>query len=655
MRRQIFWGRFQFRETERGYIVMFQRSRIKLKNRRLLFNKKTSDNFSLYRIFRFAWNLMSRKTRLRLTLLGVSQSFVNLLDLVGISLVAILTGLSIAELRGIPYPKSAVTLFQFLGLEEALFVTQMSILAGATLLFFAMKTFLSVLISKSQLNLLAGETTSLGLRTLQFIFQSGYVTFITKRHQDLLQATSGAANAIILNFIGNISQLITDIFMAIVLIFGLFVFDQTLGWMFILYFGLIFLVLARFTANPVRRAGRDGVNRSNSANQLTLNSFDLFRELTLAGKLEETEERITALRQDQLMINARMQFIPILTKYILELAVIFGIFIVAASQVIFNDSTKGITALILFITATSRGVPALLRAHLAFLGAKTAAGVAHNALEFFPELQTFQNPKSFDLKNRDSNKDLGQHTNTFQANVVLENVKFQYPKSSSLAIDNVSLKIKSGEFVAIVGASGSGKSTLINLILGFLKPDSGKVMISGFEPALTLRLSPRKIMLVPQEVSLLDASLLANITLDLSQESLDAEVVQAISSAGLNEFVANLPEGVLTRIGGKGVRLSGGQKQKVALARIFFQNPSLIVLDEATSSLDNVSESLITNEIIAKFKNATRIVIAHRLSTVKGADLLVYMESGKIVKVGTFDEVRRKVPGFQKQVELGNL
>jgi ABC-type bacteriocin/lantibiotic exporter with double-glycine peptidase domain len=223
-------------------------------------------------------------------------------------------------------------------------------------------------------------------------------------------------------------------------------------------------------------------------------------------------------------------------------------------------------------------------------------------------------------------------------------ISFRYPNTEKLVVDNVNLAIKVGSKVAFVGSTGEGKSTLIDIILGLLEPNSGQILIDGHPlGSADVRQWQRSIGYVPQQIYLSDHSIYSNIAFGECETSIDFDAVEkAAAIAGLYDFVSKeLPLGFDTKVGEHGVRLSGGQRQRIGIARAIYRQPQVLVLDEATSALDSLTEQTVMSNIFATAQVQTVIIIAHRLATVKGCDMIYLVEGGKIKSEGTYEHLAR--------------
>ncbi|NEQ55076.1 MAG: ATP-binding cassette domain-containing protein, partial [Leptolyngbya sp. SIO3F4] len=241
----------------------------------------------------------------------------------------------------------------------------------------------------------------------------------------------------------------------------------------------------------------------------------------------------------------------------------------------------------------------------------------------------------------ESNQDK-QIVNRVTGTFCFENVSFTYPEQSYPALREIELTIAAGETIALVGPSGAGKSTLANLIIGFLRPTSGQILLDGQDMnQLDLRTYRQFVSVVAQETILFEGSVRDNIIYG-TESVTDTHLKQAIRDAQAEDFIVQLPQGLNTFIGENGVRLSGGQRQRLAIARALIRNPRILILDEATASLDTVSEAMIQSALSKLLKGRTTFVIAHRLSTIRQADRIVVLDQGQIQEIGSHHQLLKR-------------
>lgn len=228
-----------------------------------------------------------------------------------------------------------------------------------------------------------------------------------------------------------------------------------------------------------------------------------------------------------------------------------------------------------------------------------------------------------------------------QGTIRFENASFHYGKDSG-GIDDITIDVPAGKTVALVGRSGSGKSTMVNLLLRFYDVNKGKITIDGQDiREVTLNSLRSSMSLVSQEIVLFDDTIRSNIAYGRMEAS-EAEIIEAAKMAAADEFIAKLPQGYDTVIGPHGVKLSGGQRQRIAIARAMLKNSPILLLDEATSSLDNTSERIVQDALEKLMQHRTTLVVAHRLSTIRNADIIYVLDHGHILEYGSHDELMQK-------------
>ena len=228
----------------------------------------------------------------------------------------------------------------------------------------------------------------------------------------------------------------------------------------------------------------------------------------------------------------------------------------------------------------------------------------------------------------------------FSTQVVLNQVSYSYPEASKPSIQNISLTLKKGQAIALIGKSGAGKTTLVDIVLGLLRPQTGDIQVDGVSVYNNLRQWQNLIGYIPQSIFLMDDTLERNIAFGLLDEQINPALLRkAIEAAQLSQLVEELPDGIKTQLGERGVRLSGGQRQRIGIARALYHEREILVLDEATAALDNETERLVNDSIKALSGQKTLIIIAHRLTTVEHCDRIYLMEQGRIAKEGSYAEI----------------
>ena len=302
-------------------------------------------------------------------------------------------------------------------------------------------------------------------------------------------------------------------------------------------------------------------------------------------------------------------------------------------------------------------MPAVMRMQIASLSIRRAEAPASKAFALAQELESLPDPSLYSqIDTKEARRHLQLGFPDFRPEIVADMVSVSYPRSQMPAIQEVSFKVGAGESVAVVGSTGAGKSTLADALLGVAIPQEGEIRIGGLSPSAAISKWPGGVAYVPQEVALVNGTVRENVAIGLPSQVFDDRWVwEALERSHLAEFLQAERSGLDTLIGENGMRLSGGQRQRLGVARALFTRPRLLVLDEATSSLDSQTEWAIAETLKELEGTVTTITIAHRLATIRHCNLVLYLERGRVVASGSFIEVRNQSKAFNRQAELLGL
>lgn len=413
-------------------------------------------------------------------------------------------------------------------------------------------------------------------------------------------------------------------------------------------FGITIVGTQLFSRSRARRIGLQLSDQNLVAWTSLLPLIEGFREVRLTESRERFLSSFRRSKTESAAASRDLALISELPKYSLEIALILGIGAIAAVVSLVGDPSQTVAVLGVFAAAAGRITPTLNRLAFTFVQIRSAS-VSVEVLE--EALETLPNLTAVTASTLEENE-----AEPLSGDIVLADVGYHYPDSSEWSVRHVSTTIPRGSSVAIAGSSGAGKSTLLDLILGLFTPREGSIAVAGTSVHSRPHAWMRSLGVVSQDVYLINGSVRENIAFGVPEELIDDALLrQVIADAQLEDLVSELPDGLDTRLGERGVRISGGQRQRIGIARALFRQPQVLVLDEATSALDNKTEHLITRTIDALSGRLTIVIVAHRLSTIRNVDKLIYMSKGTIAAEGSFEDVTASSAEFAELVELGRL
>lgn len=603
---------------------------------------------ALFSVAGRALALLPQRSRRKLFLLAGVQLLLGLIDLISIGLVGLIGTLAVSGVQS-THPTGlvgeAVSLLHIANLEAQQQVAVLGLAAG---FMFIGRTAASIVLIRRALHFLAARgaelSASMGARVL-----AQPLWFVQARTtQELLYAVTSGANALVLGVLGTLVALLADASMLIAVAILMLIASPLVALgAGVLLAGLVKAMHAS-TVGRAERLGSESAELDVASREMFAEALATYRDMHVRGSRALYSERFAAYRRRAAFVSAENAFIPNVSKYIMEAAVVIGALVVAGLEFAVADAQAAVGTLAMFLAAGMRLAPAIMRLQQGAISLQNQTGLAKRALELTSELED-------DLRTTPKAHFTADHGD-FVPEVRIVDATFRYRNSQVDALYNLSLDVRSGELVALVGPSGAGKSTLTDLMLGVSQPDHGEVWISGTASDEALQRWPGAIAYVPQDTWITPGTIRQNIALGFDDAEVPDEAIwRSLRLAHLDEFVRALPDGLETPAGERGARLSGGQRQRLGIARALVTNPRLLVLDEATSALDTETEHLFSESMRQIRGHATLVVVAHRLSTVRDADRVVYLDHGLAVAQGSFDEVRAQVPQFERQVQLSGL
>lgn len=609
------------------------------------FVNEKKKNILLIRCF----SLLSRRDRFAISFISVIQLGLGILDLIGVGVIGVLGALAVNGIQS-KNPGDRITkVLTILGIENYSFQKQVAILGVIAAFTLMTKTIFSIVVSRRILFFLSRRSAVMSSKLVYKLFSLNLIEIQKLTSQQTLFSVTNGVTSITLGIIGTLVNLISDISLLVFLGIGLFSVDSQTSILIFSIFGLVAIALYLLTNKRAQILGTDNAFLTIKSNEKLLEVLNSYRESVVRNRRSYYADQIGNLRMQLADIAAEMSFMPNISKYASEATLVFGGVLISAIQFVRTDATHAISTLSLFIAAGLRIAPAILRIQQGSINIKSNIGSS------IPTLNLIEM-----LSNKDNVSKAGERPNFdypgFSAKVTVENVCFSYTDEKNNAVTDISLEIQPGKSYAIVGPSGSGKTTLVDLILGILNPQTGKITISGKSVREAIIEWPGSIAYVPQDVLLINGSIRENISLGypLKPED-DLRIWKILEIVQLENFVRGLPNELGSQVGERGAKISGGQKQRIGIARALFTNPKILVLDEATSSLDGITEADLTIALEKLKGEVTILMIAHRLASVKNVSKLFYLENGRIISAGTFNEVKSVVKNFEIQANIMGL
>ena len=593
--------------------------------------------------FRSVSRVIEKKDSVQLWLFAVARIASSALDFAALAGIGLLATIFTAVTSPTASGSVEVPIVGEIAVSEATAV----LIAMGTLLAFGFKSLFTVLINLRTALLLAKIEGDLTEKLTKEFFRPASRIAASMRsnvsaYQTDVMVSTGAISAFLNARLQAISESIfivsmLSVFAAVNLIATIFT---------IIYVLIVIGVLNLLISKRLKRNSAKVASGSQKALEVSRDLFGVRREAIAFGRVDYFISRVVEGKRESSNASAINSAINLLPRYVVETALIAGIFLFVGSVVLFSDLQSQAVTIGVFLAGGLRLVTSILPLQSAYIAmvssGETAKRAFANLVEILASPADTTVPKKQDL---DLNK----------AFLEFQGVTFSYSGAEITAIEDVSFTAKKGEKTAIVGPSGAGKSTIFELATGFVRPAHGFVQVYGQDPTSLVRSRPGILGVVPQRPHLISGSLAQNVSLDFEEAPEERRVRDCLEKAQLSHILAWDAAGLNMEISSDSGRLSGGEIQRLGIARALYRNPDFIFLDEATSALDAKTEDEVTQAIDALSESLGVILIAHRLSTVMNADKIIYLDKGKVVAQGTFAELKKQVPDFAKAVQLMDL
>jgi len=554
----------------------------------------------------------------------------SILDLLGIGLIAPYIAL-LADVDVFSGPIGNIISFTGFPQEKE----PLLIVIGYTLLVvFIVKAIFSIWINK----IIVQFSERQHVRLISFLMSSyqslSYVEYIRRNSAEYVYSIHQLSNQYANHVVSPLLRMVSDgLVVSVVIIFLALQSPEALA----LLVGLLSLVMFLYDALFRKKMGYYG-EQCNLASEKIMQGvsegIEGLKEIRILGKEKYFYQNVMKKSNLLALFAVKSSMVSMSLRYLLELTMIIFVVMLVLGTLLFGDDVDFLLPTIsAFGVASLRLFPAVNT----FMQSSMQMRYGRNSVSrLFNDVKEI---KKSEKKYSNAGRQPTQIHEDFQS-LTLKQVHFFYPDSKYNALDGISLKIHAGESIGFIGPSGSGKTTLLDTLLGLFKPQKGCIEYNERNINKNLREWQSQVAYIPQQVFLIDGTIRQNVTLGVNDDEIDENKLhESLRQARLMDLVETLPQGVNTVLGERGVRFSGGQRQRVALARAFYHGRNVLIMDEATSALDNATEGEIVREIELLKGSKTMIVIAHRLTTLKHCDRIYELRGGKIINMGSYNEV----------------
>jgi ABC-type multidrug transport system fused ATPase/permease subunit len=581
-----------------------------------------------------AFKVLKREDRKKLIWVVTFQVLISIFDLIGVLLIGLVGSLSVNVLQSSTPSARVLQVIDLFHIQNFPIQSQIFIIGGTSVMILVGRSIVSLIITQRIIYFFSrksGELTS--MLTLKLL-SSSILKIQDRSSAEILYALTRGSEFLMIQVLGTSIVLVADASVLLFLFFGLLILDPVTACVTCLIFGLVALALHKLLSVKANSLGNKNAYFNIEGNLKINEVLSSYREAFVGNRLKFYGDRISELRMGLSEIAGYVNYMPYISKYVLESTVVIGAVLITGLQILFWDATHAVAALAIFIGAGTRIAPSVLRLQQGIVHIRGSLGSAAPTLRMIFE---FDNQDLNSLTDSNFSK---VHEN-FSSKIVLRGVSYRYPDSDHWVLNDLSVEIPEGSVIAVVGSSGVGKSTLIDLMLGILIPAVGSVQISDMSPKDAISNWPGAIAYVPQDILIADATLKENVLLGFPADVVpDSEVLQILSLLKLENLVSSSPLGLQQKVGERGSKLSGGQKQRLGIARALITKPQILILDEATNALDGETAATVTEILGDLPTKPTVLLIAHNIQTIKAAQKILYLKNKNEIILDTFENIQ---------------
>ena len=590
-------------------------------------------------------SLLDSQSRIKLFIYSLLRMLIGMIDIVGVLLIGLILAKSVNSVGAGSAGTSKVS--KYLEIFDAFTIFQLALIATFA---FITKSALSAILTKIMLQDFANFEVKIATGAFDFMLKN--ISWTTKAYSKsdinfLLKSSTGSTVQMIAAFVVVISELF---FLIAILISFLFV-DSKITLFIVLYFSLIAIFLNNYLGKRFKAAGIKSVTNEVAATTVIYDTIQSYREVVSLKKQNYFLNKFKDHKYNVAKASFDIQFLSALPRYIVESSLLIGALGIISLSLSSGNIGQSAESIGIFLTGSMKIMTSLLPLQTYFAQFKNQIEISQKFLDFEQNAKAMKSSKTL-VK---PSKPKASHLRQKPIGVSIENLFFDYGDSQNPVLSDLTLRIKPGEQVAFIGSSGAGKSTLADLIIGINKPGRGAISYFTSDDE---NIDPEEINFgyVPQNPGRIYGTIKENIAFGVPVNEIQIEnLEEAITISCLNDVISQLDQGYETHTGEQSDDLSGGQMQRIGLARALYVRPNLLILDEATSALDVENEMAISRSLENLRGTCTVIVIAHRLSTVKNSDTVFVMDNGKIVAQGKFSELADSNEIVARFVELSNL